>query len=68
MAHNLSVPIQLPPYKFSSPLGRGREWAAGGGSSTLMKQTTKRTIRRICDIVITILTALLTVFTAQSCR
>lgn len=33
-----------------------------------MKESTKRTIRRICDIIITILTALLTVFTAQSCK
>ena len=33
----------------------------------VMKDNSKRTLRRICDIVITILTALLTALTTSSC-
>ena len=32
-----------------------------------MKDSTKRTIRRIWDIIVTIITALITSLTAQSC-
>ena len=32
-----------------------------------MKENTKRTIRRIWDIIVTIVTALITSLTAQSC-
>ena len=38
-----------------------------GSGVSLMKETTKRTLKRIFDIVVTVLTALITSVTASSC-
>ena len=53
------------PFERSEALSlKGR---AGREATTIMKESTKRTWKRVFDIVVTILTALITSITASSC-